>query len=37
MIECYNGFKMIDSRSELELLDAKEVSSVRELVKRIEG
>lgn len=37
MIECYNGFKMIDSRSELELLDAKEVSSIRELVKRIEG
>lgn len=37
MLKCYNGFKMIDSRSELELLDVPEVSSVYELVKRIEG
>ena len=37
MIKCYNGFKMIDSRSELELLDVPEISSVYELVKRIEG
>ncbi len=37
MLECYNGFKMKDSRSELELLDVPEVSSVHELIKRIEG
>lgn len=37
MLKCYNGFKMIDSRSELELLDVPEISSVYELVKRIEG
>lgn len=37
MLECYNGFKMIKSRSELELLDVPEVSSVSQLIKRIEG
>lgn len=37
MLECYNGYKMVDSRSELELLDVPEVSSVKELIKRIEG
>ena len=37
MLECYNGFKMCDSRSELEFLEVPCISSVKELVKRIEG